>query len=111
MKNKTILAAASYEKQKYYFEPEFNLIPSDVKNDIKTICVLTAQKLLCTFIIGFYDDGQVYFEIDTLNRGIDFDDIGAELEIKKIRNNYKELLNGLQIWYLMFKTQKYKDIL
>ena len=42
---KKVLAGASREKQKYFFEPAFNEIPQAVKDEIRNICILMAERL------------------------------------------------------------------
>ena len=98
------MAAAPFEKQKYFLEPEFSMLPDGIKAEVQTVCVVVAQKLMCTFVMGFFEDGNVYFDIVKSEGTIDFDDIGAELEIKNIRREKAELLKALKIWYLIYKT-------
>ena len=97
---KQILAVASYEKQKYFIEPKFEALPEEIQKELKVICVLTAQKLCCTFLID------IYFETIKSKQCIDFDDIGAELEIKKIQLENKDLLKALKVWYIVFFTEQ-----
>lgn len=96
MANK-VIGAAGFEVKKYFFEPEFSGLPAQVQNEIKEICVSMAEKLGCTFITGFSEDGGVYFETVAPDAG--FDEIGAELEIKRIRTERAELINSLALWY------------
>ena len=86
---KQILAVASYEKQKYFIEPKFGALPEGIQKELKVMCVLTAQKLCCTFLVGFEREGDIYFETIKPEQCIDFDDIGAELEIKRIQEREK----------------------
>ena len=101
---KTVMAAASFEKQKYFLDPEFSALPDSIKAEVQTVCVVLAEKLMSTFVMGFYEDGNVYFDIIKSEDAIDFDDIGAELEIKEIRREKAELLKALKIWYMIYKT-------
>ena len=103
---KKVLAAASYEKQKYFMEPDFQALPEEVQKEIKILCVLTAQKLCCSFLMGFEEDGTVYFEIIKAEKDMDYDEIGAELEIKRIQTEKKELLKALKLWYVFFCTEE-----
>ena len=57
-----ILAAANAEKQKYFLEPEFRELPESIQEEVRVICVLLAQKLNCTFLMGFDEAGELYFE-------------------------------------------------
>ena len=66
-----ILAAANAEKQKYFLEPEFRELPESIQEEVRVICVLLAQKLNCTFLMGFDEAGELYFE--TVRREDDFD--------------------------------------
>lgn len=50
---KTVLAAASFAKQKYFIDPEFAGLPDGIKAEVQTVCVVVAQNLRCTFVIGF----------------------------------------------------------
>ena len=51
---KKIMAAASFDKQKYYLDDEFSSLPQGIKDEVQTICVYLAEKLMCTFAVGFY---------------------------------------------------------
>ncbi len=107
---KQILAVASYEKQKYFIEPKFQILPEEIQKEIKIMCVLTAQKLCCTFLIGFEKQGDIYFETIKEQQNIDFDDIGAELEIKKIQSEKEQLLKALKLWYIIYFTEEGKKM-
>ncbi|MEY8319641.1 DUF6145 family protein [Lachnospiraceae bacterium 46-61] len=103
---KQILAVASYEKQKYFIEPKFQILPEEIQKEIKIMCILTAQKLCCTFLIGFEKQGDIYFETIKEQQSIDFDDIGAELEIKRIQSEKEQLLKALKLWYIIYFTEE-----
>ena len=105
---KQILAVASYKKQKYFIEPKFQTLPEEIQKELKIMSVLTAQKLCCTFLVGFKKEGDIYFEI--IEKEIDFDEIGAELEIKKIQSEKKEFLKALKLWYILFFTEEGQKI-
>lgn len=102
--DKIVLAAASFDKEKYYIDKGFLELPESIREEIKTICIVLADKLMCTFIIGFYTNGDVYFEIFKSEEILDFDDIGAELEIKALKKEKEELIKALNLWYLVYKT-------
>ena len=55
---KKILAAANNKEQKYFMEEEFKFLPDTIKEDLKRICVYMAEKLNCTFLVGFDDNGE-----------------------------------------------------
>lgn len=102
---KKVLAAASYAQQKYYLEKEFEALPEQIREEIQVVCVTLAEKLACTFLMGFYEDGEVYFETVKNEDDFNFDEIGAELEVKELMRTKKELLAALQMWYQVFCTE------
>ena len=97
-----VLAAASYAEQKYFLEPEFQALPESIQEEVRVICVVLAQKLGCTFLMGFNENGELYFETVKQEDDFDFDDIGAELEIKRLQREKKELLKALELWYAVY---------
>jgi len=105
-----LLAAASYENQKFYFAPEFSGIPDQIKDEVKIICVLGAERLACDFLMEFSASGDIVFKVIQPENSIDFDDIGAELEIRRIQREKKELLKSLKLWYLIYFTEKGEEI-
>lgn len=105
-----ILAAADAGKQKYFLEPAFRELPESIREEVRVICVLLAQKLNCTFLMGFDEEGALYFETVRREDDFDFDDIGAGLEINALRREKKELLRALELWYAVFFTEEGQEI-
>ncbi len=101
---------ASREKQKYFFEPQFNELPDSIKEEIRNICIIMAERLGCTFVISFEDSGDIVFDIIKNENDFDFDDIGAELEIKSLQAEKKELIKSLKLWYVINMTEEGKKI-
>lgn len=109
MENK-LLAAASFSSQKFFISPEFSHMPSQIIDEIKIICVLMAEKLGCTFLMEFSHKGDITFKIISDGSFSDFDDIGADLEIKKLQREKKELLKSLKLWYLVNFTPEGENL-
>lgn len=107
---KKVLASASCYKQLYYLNQEFDSLPTDIKNNLKVICVSLAEKLHCIFSIGFYEDGTVYIETTSEEADYNFDEIGAKLEIKQLQKKEAEFFKSLKLWYIIYKTDKGKKI-
>ena len=98
---KIVIAAASVYKQKYYINPNFNGLPPDVKNELKALCVNSADYLHCVFMVGFYDDGSVFFECEAEENDFDYDEIGAPLEVKRLTAEHKEFMGQLSLYWRM----------
>lgn len=103
---RSVLAAANNREQKYYIEEKFGFLPEAIKEDLKKVCVYLAEKLNCTFLVGFEENGDLYFETIRHEDDLDFDDIGAELEIKRIQKEELELFRAIELWYVIFCTKE-----
>lgn len=103
-----IFGVSSYNK-KYYFNPIVYGLPIDIKNEIKEIGIYFVNKVNGIFTIGFYEDGRFFIDYSFLEDDFNCDEIGARLEIKKIKKDKKELISSLNLWYKVFKRNK--DIL
>ncbi|MCL1936174.1 MAG: DUF6145 family protein [Defluviitaleaceae bacterium] len=99
---KKILVASSVYNEKYYIESEFEKIPINIQEELKTICIKTSNYLHCIFLIGFNEDGSIYFEA----RAKDEDNLFKENETDEVINiiieQNKELIESLTLWYKIF---------
>lgn len=104
MDRKIIFAISSYNK-KYFFDEISESLPLDIKNRIKEIGLYFVNKVGGIFSIGFYDDNN--FFIDYIFSQDDFlcDEIGAKLEIEKIKRENKDLVSSLILWYKIFNKK------
>jgi len=104
---KKVLSAASSYNKKYYFNNEFDKLPETIKSDIKVITICIAEKTHGIFNVGFYNDGSIYFESLGQSDDFNYDEIGAKLEISKLENKEKQLINSLSLWYkVVFKNNQ-----
>jgi len=95
---KVIIATNSY-KEKYYFSDEFKSIPQQVKNELITISVKIVESCGGIFVIGFYGDGTIYLEITAEESDLNYDEIGAKLEVNYLEKDREELWDSLKLWY------------
>lgn len=109
--DKIILAAASCEEQKYFFDDKFSNIPYEIQKDIKIICVLMAQKMNATFLIGFDCDNEIYFDFANYEDDVAFDYIGSQLEIKLLMQQERKLIESLNLWYQINYTDDGNELL
>ncbi|MCD7905961.1 MAG: DUF6145 family protein [Clostridiales bacterium] len=100
---KSVICAASVYKQKYFFNDKYGGLPEEIKKQIRVKVITLAEKLHCVFLMGFYDDGDVYFETRAEENDFDFDEIGATLEVRRLERDERELIEQLGVWYKVFK--------
>ena len=59
--NVVLCASNSYEK-KYYFNPDFDKLPEDIKNELKIMCVLFTEEVGGILDLEFDDDVTLIFK-------------------------------------------------
>lgn len=96
------LCGASYYEQKYYFNPDFVKLPEGIKQELQILCVTFTEKVGGVLTMFFEEDGTLNFEVQSLEGDGRFDEIGSELEIKKIQREQVELLESLELFYRTF---------
>lgn len=109
--DKIVLVSASSYTQMYYLNPEFKSLPTEIRNELRYICIPLAEKLHCIFTIGFYNNGLIYIETSAEEVDYDFDEIGSQLEIKRLQKEKATFFETLQLWYKLYKTTNIKNII
>ncbi len=101
---KTVLSAANFHLHKHYYnEDDFAALPADVKKEVKQIVIYIAEKVRGTACVGFYEDGNVYIESCADEGDLDYDPIGAKLEIDRMAKKRRQFFNALSVWYKVFR--------
>lgn len=102
---KTIVISASPYNHKYYFEPSYNDIPSEIQEELIESIATIAEKVNAIISLGFDEVGHIFIE-QTADESVFADDIGAELEIKRFQKEKDELLKSLQLWYMIYRSEQ-----
>ncbi len=95
----TVLCGANAYEQKYYFNKEFDRLPQAVKDELHIICVLFTEEVGGIFTIGFEEDGELIFTTQAADEDYLYDEIGAGLLVRKIKDTKQELLESLSLYY------------
>ena len=99
MADKVVLCGANAYEQKYYFNKDFNKIPESIQEELHIICVLFTEEVGGIFTIGFEEDGELVFETQAAPEDYLYDEIGAGLLVRKIRDTKQEMLQSLSLYY------------
>ncbi|MDO4439057.1 MAG: DUF6145 family protein [Eubacteriales bacterium] len=87
-----ILCAANAVNMMFYFnEEKYGILPQDVKDELKVICVLYCSDVGGMISLSF--DESYKLIITTMEP---IDEIGAELKVKKIQSEKAELFEKLE---------------
>ena len=93
----TILCAASAYEEKYYLNPEFEGLPTSIKEELQILCVLYTADIGGT--LHFDVQGNLLLHVTAREGDLLFDEIGSVLKIKQIQREKEELLESLEMYY------------
>lgn len=96
-----LCGANAYEK-KYYLNPEFEGLPTSIKEELQIMCVLFTEDVGGILTLEFEEDGDLKMRVSVDEGDLLFDEIGSELKIKQIQRTKQDLLEGLEIYYKVF---------
>ena len=99
---KRVLCSASRYTKKYYLNPEFDRLPTAVKDELKIMCVLFTEEVGGVILLMFDEDGNLRLMTEAEDDDILYDEIGSELKIRQLQLNKKELFEQLEQYYEAF---------
>ena len=99
MDNVRILCGANYYEQKYYLNPVYEVLPQDIKDELKIMCVLFVQEVSGIILMEFGEAGDLRIIVTHNDDDIYFDEIGSELKIRELRKEKEELFRQLETYY------------
>lgn len=99
--NKILCVSSAYDK-KYYFNPEFDKLPSGIQDELHIMAVLFTEDVGGIFIMEFAEDGELLLKTEADEGDLLFDDIGAGLKIRKLQLDKRETFEALEMFYKVF---------
>lgn len=96
---KVTLCGANSYTEKYYLNPMFESLPEQVRQELQIMCVLHVEDVGGIITLDFLADGTLTIEVSKEDADYFFDEIDSELKIRRLQNEKKELLKGLEKYY------------
>ena len=97
-----VLCASSAYEKKYYFNDNYELLPQQIKDELKIMCVLFTEDVGGIFLLRFSEEGDLLLDTECDEGDLLYDDIGAGLKIKKLQDEKRELFESLETFYKVF---------
>lgn len=111
-KYRIVLCGSNAYDKKYYFNPQFEKLPENVREELQIMCVLFTEEVGGIFTIGFTPSGNVVMDTRAEEGDLLYDEIGSALLIKKFRREKQEVFQSLEIYYrVTFLHQNPADLL
>ena len=99
--NVVLCVSNSYEK-KYYFNPDFDKLPDDVKIELKIMCVLFTEEVGGILDMEFDEEGNLLFKSSADEGDLLYDEIACGMLVKKYQYEKRELLESLEMFFKVF---------
>ena len=96
--DRVLCASNAYEK-KFYLNPKFASLPSQVQDELKITCVMFTEEVGGILTMIFDDDGSLYLYPDHDESDVFYDEIGCGLLVKKIQRDKEELFEAVENYY------------
>lgn len=97
-----VLCASNFYEKKYFFNEDFALLPTQVKDELKIMCVTFTEDIGGVLTLEFSNDGHLLIQVAFDESDLLFDEIGCELKIKQMRTEKKELFESLEEFNRVF---------
>ena len=107
---RVLCAASAYEKKFYFNEDEFGILPEEVKDELKMICVSFTEDVGGVLTLQFDENGDLLLITSAEEEDLLYDDIGSTLKIRKLQHTQDELFGQLESYYrAAFLGEEYDD--
>lgn len=100
--DRIVLCGSNAYEQKYYLNDDFSNLPQQVKDELQIMCVLYTEEIGGILTLVYDEDGSLEFEVTYDEGDLLFDEIGSVLKIKQIREDKKDLLEALEMYFKVF---------
>lgn len=98
-KDNVVLCGANSYEQKYYFNPEFNKLPDEIKNELQIMCVKFTEDVGGTLLVEFDASGNLRLTTQVDDSDYYYDEIESGIQISKLQREKEELFGQLELFY------------
>lgn len=100
--DKVVLCASSAYEKKFWLNDDFKVLPEQIRQELKIMCVLFTEDIGGVLSMEFEEDGTLIMKVDSDENDYLFDDIGSVLKVKQLQKEKTELLEALELYYKVF---------
>lgn len=100
--DKVVLCASSAYNKKFFINDDFKMLPEQIKQELKIMCVLFTEDVGGILSLEYEEDGTLVINVDADEADYLYDEIGSALKIKQIQREKAELLEALELYYKVF---------
>ena len=98
----TVLCAANSYIQKYHFNEDFSLLPTQIQEELQVLCVTFTEEVGGIFLLAFDESWNLQIQTEASEEDALYDEIGSAWKVKQVREEKKELFRSLEMFYSVF---------
>ena len=103
MSESTVLCGASAYSRKYFFNPDFSVLPQRVQDELHVLCVLFTEDVGGILTLSFDEDSTLCLNTEAEETDASYDEIGAGLKIRQMQEEKRDLFESLELFYKVFQ--------
>ena len=100
--DKVILCGSSSYEKIFYFNPEFDSLPKQIKEELQIMCVLFTEDVGGILRLEFDETGNLNLTVESKEDDFFFDEIGSAEK--------RELLENMETYFRVFFLQEGQDV-
>ncbi|MDF2941204.1 MAG: hypothetical protein K0S01_62 [Herbinix sp.] len=100
--DKVVLCASSAYEKKFWLNDDFQVLPEQIKQELKIMCVLFTEDIGGILSLEFEEEGTLMMKVDSEENDYLYDEIGSILKVKQLQREKAELLEALELYYKVF---------
>jgi hypothetical protein len=100
--DKVVLCASSAYEKKFWMNEDFKVLPEQIQQELKIMCVLFTEDIGGILSLEFEEDGTLIMKVDSEESDYLYDNIGSVLKVKQYQKEKAELLEALELYYKVF---------
>ena len=109
--DKVVLCASSAYEKKFWINDDFEMLPEQIKQELKIMCVLFTEDIGGILSLEFEEEGTLIMKVDSEESDYLYDEIGSILKIKQLQREMAELLEALELYYkVVFLGENASDL-
>ena len=110
MEDEIVLCAANSYERKFYLNPEFEMLPEAIRQELNIMCVLYTEDVGGILLVVYDEDGNLELRVDHEENDLTFDEIGSVLKIKQLQVEKADLFESLELFFKVFYLGEDVDV-
>lgn len=102
MEEEVVLCAANSYEQKFYLNPQFDMLPEGIRQELQIMCVLYTEDVGGVLMVVYNEEGNLELRVEHEEDDFVFDEIGSVLKVKELQRTKTELFEALELFYRAF---------